>query len=191
MTKPFPIAIEPLSEDTFAPFGAIIGPSSTPPIFRNAKLHAWRMAYESNGPSELMFDRYFHQPLRFSTLERHFAVTQCFIPLGHVPTVMVVAAPTDPSDRRAIPPPEALRAFLFDVDYGLMLWRGTWHALDRFPVNPPHADFALLTCENTQRELEKEKRDGSRPTLTQVVDYATLEEIHFTIEDPAGLVPPA
>ena len=187
MTQPFPIAIEPLSEDTFAPFGAIIGPSSAPPIFRNPKLHAWRMTYESDGPTELMFDRYFHQPPRFSKLERHFAVTQCFIPLGDVPTVMVVAAPTDPGDAGAIPAPEALRAFLFDVDYGLMLWRGTWHALDRFPVQPPHADFALLTCEITQRELETQKRDGIRPTLTQEVDYEALRGIHFTMEDPSGL----
>lgn len=188
MTRTVPLVLEPLSEEAFAPFGAIIGPSSTPPIFVNPKLNAWRMDYESDGPTELMFDRFFHQPLSFSRMERHFAVTQCFIPLGEVATVMVVAAPTDPADPAAIPAPEDLRAFLFGVDYGLMLWRGTWHALDRFPVSPPHADFALLTCENTQQELEAEKRDGSRPTLTQEIDYATLGDLHFTIEDRAGLI---
>jgi ureidoglycolate hydrolase len=184
MTRSFSIVPEPLTQKAFEPFGAIIGPPPEPPKFSNPKLAAWRIPYESDGPTELMFNRYFFQPIRFSKLERHFAVTQCFVPLGEIATVMVVAAPTEPNNSAPIPEPEELRAFLFDVHCGLVLWRGTWHALDRFPVKPPYADFALLTCEETQRELEAEKRDGSRPSLTQVIDYAALRGLQFSIELP-------
>lgn len=183
----FHIALEPLNEEGFAPFGAFIGPSSTPPVFGNPKLQAWHMDFQSDGPVELMFDRFFHREMRFSRMERHVAVTQCFMPLGGMASVMVVAAPTDAS--QGAPAPEDLRAFLFETHYGLMLWRGTWHALHRFPVAPPHADFALLTDEATQRELEAERRNGRPPALTQVADYGELHGVRFDVTDPLGLIP--
>ena len=41
--------------------------------------------------------------MRFTWLERHFGVTQTFVPLGAVPALVAVAAPTDPEDPEAIP----------------------------------------------------------------------------------------
>jgi hypothetical protein len=56
-----------------------------------------------------------------------------------------------------------------------MLWRGTWHALTRFPATPGGAGFAFLTDANTQRELEQQRADGTPPKLTQEIDYRQLQ----------------
>jgi hypothetical protein len=76
-----------------------------------------------------MYIHYLHQPMVFSALERHFRVTQTFIPLGGAASVMLVAAPTDPNDWASPPEPGQLRAFYTPDTVGLMLWPGTWHAL--------------------------------------------------------------
>jgi len=100
---------------------------------------------------------------------------------------MVVAAPTDPDDWSAVPAPNALRAFLIPGDCGIMLWRGTWHALTRFPVCPEGAAFAMITGYETQRELERQKASGTEPKLTQEVDYLERSAIGFRVIDPDGL----
>ncbi|MBI3458319.1 MAG: ureidoglycolate lyase [Candidatus Rokubacteria bacterium] len=182
------IPVEPLTETAFAPFGRIIGPSRTPPIFQTEGLASWRVDFEVIGPVEVMFARYRHQPMVFALMERHFNVTQSFIPLGHAPTVMVVAPPTDPRDWSAIPRPEAVRAFFLDGACGVMLWKGTWHALNRFPVRPAGADFALLTGAETQRELEAQSATGGQTALTQTVDYRKPFGTSFKVVDPSRLL---
>ena len=103
--------------------------------------------------------------------------------------VMVVAPPTDPGDRSALPPPASLRAFLVAGDTGILLWKGVWHALTRFPIKPPAASFALLTAMETQRELERQLHRGSEPELTQAVDYERRFGVSFKIADPRRLLP--
>ena len=89
--------------------------------------------------------------LRFTMLERHFDVTQTFIPLGRVPAVVAVAAPTA---RDQLPKPGDVQAFLLDGSAGYVLRRGTWHSLDRFPLYQPSAEIVILTARETQQELE-------------------------------------
>ena len=125
----------------------------------------------------------------FSKIERHFNITQCFIPLDGAAIVMVVAPPTDPSDRSALPPPASVRAFLVGGDTGILLWKGVRHALNRFPIKPPAASFALLTAMETQRELERQLHQGSEPELTQTVDYEPRLGVSFKIADPRRLLP--
>jgi hypothetical protein len=48
-------------------------------------------------------------------------------------------------DRLALPPPGSVRAFHMDGTVGVVLRRGTWHALRRFPVGAPLIDIVLLT----------------------------------------------
>jgi len=179
------IPLERLTREAFSPFGQIIGDFDAPPVFEASHLRSWRLDFELDGRAELMFTRYLHQPLAFSALERHTGVTQSFIPLGNAPSVMVVAAPTASS---AIPAPDDVRAFGVPGDVGLMLWRGTWHALTRFPVRPEGAAFALITGYDTQRELEREKADGTPPTLTEAVDYEAQRDVRFEVVDPEGLL---
>ena len=182
------VAIEPLSPEAFAPFGEVVGPSAAPATSLNPDFQLWRTAFGVDGEMELLFSRYRHKPMRFHTMERHFNVTQAFLPLGPGASVMVVAAPTDAADPEALPEPDAVHAFLLDNSRGVLLWKGTWHALDRFPAAPPHADFALLTGRDTQRELERKAVEGTPTSLTQVVDFQKHASIDFEVADPGNLL---
>ena len=147
-----------------------------------------RLPYESSGVTELMVIRYDHRPMTFEKLERHNNVTQCFVPLDTMSWVMVVAPPSDTDDA---PAPDSVRAFLVDGEQGVLMWKDTWHAFNRFPAAGPGVSFALLTGADTQEELERQKAGGPSPTLTHVVDYADRFGLSFRIADPHGLLAPA
>ena len=188
MTKTVDIALEPLTADAFAPFGQLITSRDEPPKFDAPHLDAWQMDFAVEGDIELMYVRYTHQEMRWSTMERHFNITQSFMALGGAASVMAVANPTHANDRSALPRPETVRAFLVDGAQGIMLWRGTWHALTRFPVPTAGGAFAMITGADTQQELERQSRDGTRPQLTQVVDFKKEFGIGFAVADPDGLL---
>lgn len=191
MPKVIPIAVEPASHEAFAPFGQLISEQDTAPVFHGDGLRSWRLAYDIDGATELMFIRYEYRPMTFSAIERHFNVTQCFIPLEGASVVMVVAPRTDEADRSVLPAPESLRAFLVEGSSGVLLWKGVWHALNRFPVRPPGAGFALLTGAETQSELERQLREGLAPQLTQAVDYEGRFGVRFEVVDPRRILPQA
>jgi ureidoglycolate lyase len=130
---------------------------------------------------EMTVCRYLRQPMVFTSLERHLAVTQAFLPLGGVACAMVVAPPTEGTERDAAPPPESLRAFRMDGGQGVVLWRGTWHALRRFPIGAPHVDVVLLTGAATQAEIERQARDGILPALTHEFDYGKRHGVEFHV----------
>lgn len=181
------IRLERLGADAFAPFGQLLCAREEAPVFAGAHLRSWRQDFAVEGRTELMVIHYVHEPLALAALERHFRVTQTFIPLGGAASVMVAAPPTDPSPDR-VPRPEEVRAFFVPGSVGLMLWRGTWHALTRFPLAPGGADFAFLTDAETQRELERERADGTPPRFTQAVDYRERFGVSFAVVDPDGLL---
>lgn len=185
MPKTVEIALEPLMAEAFAPFGQIVGEPWTLPAFKVPHLEAWRLEFTVDGPTELMYVRYVHEPYRCSRLERHAGVSQAFVPLGDAPSVMVVAAPTEADP----PAPDQVRAFFVPGDRGILLWRGTWHALTRFPVRPEGGAFLMVTGAVTQRELEQELAGAARPTLTHVVDYGERAGIGFQVTDPHRLLP--
>jgi ureidoglycolate hydrolase len=187
MPRVVKIPLQHLTPDAFASFGQILGDFDAPPIFEAPHLRSWRLDFALEGPVELMVVRYLHQPFEFTAIERHSDVTQSFIPLGDQPSVMVVAAPTESQDGSAVPEPDALSAFYIPGDRGIMLWRGTWHALTRFPVRPGGASFAMITGYDTQRELERQKADGTAPKLTQEVDYLARADVRLKVIDPKGL----
>ena len=186
MAEVVEIRLERLSAEAFAPFGQLIcAREDEAPIFEAPHLRSWRQDFENLGPTELMYIHYRHQPLEFSTFERHFQVSQTFVALGGAPSVMVVAAP---SARESVPEPGELRAFYVPGTVGIMLWRGTWHALTRFPATPGGAGFAFLTDAHTQRELERQRADGTPPQLTQEIDYRERAGVSFKVVDPEGLL---
>lgn len=188
MTETVEVALEPLTADAFAPYGQLITARDEPPAFEAPHLDAWRMDFAVDGEIELMVVRYIHQDMRWTTMERHFNITQSFMALGGAASVMVVADPTDAADRMVLPRPETVRAFLVDGAQGVMLWRGAWHALTRFPVPAAGGAFAMITGAATQHELERQNRDGTRPALTQVVDFEKEFGVGFAVADPRGLL---
>lgn len=186
--KTIDIRLEPVSAEKFVPFGEIIEGKQSEPQFTADHMESWPMQFDIDGKTELMLNRFHYAPLTFSKMERHFHVTQCFLPFGKVPMAMVVSAPTGLNDSSALPGPEDIRAFYLDGTQGIMLWKGTWHALHRFPLRPPCVDLGLITETETQRELESALRTGVKPKRTQAVDYAQLSNTSFNIVDPLQLI---
>ena len=168
------IPVEPFTAAAFAPFGALVAQPGRAADFAGNRSHSWGLPFEAVGATQLMFSRFYHQPMNFSVLERHFNVTQGFMPLHGTPLVMVVAPPTDRTGPNAIPAPETLRAFYMDGSAGLIMHVGTWHTLDRYPVAPPHVECLFYTAKETQDELIREKADGTVPTQTEVFDYKSI-----------------
>ena len=114
-------------------------------------------------------------------MERHFQVTQAFIPLRGSPSVVALAPPTDPHDRQSIPQPEAVRAFLLDGSKGYVLSKGTWHSLDRFPLYPPESVFVMLSDEETATDLARAYTGQGGGQLTQEVDFQARFGVTFTL----------
>lgn len=188
MTRIIDIALKPLTAEAFAPYGQLIDEQDRPPVFEGPHIASWQMEFAVEGDIELMYVRYIDQDVRWTLMERHFNVTQSFMALGGVSSVMVVADPTDANDRSILPRPETVRAFLVDGTQGVMLWKRTWHALTRFPVPATGGAFAMITGAATQQELERQNRDGTLPELTQVVDFEKEFGVGFAVVDPRGLL---
>jgi ureidoglycolate lyase len=181
MPRTVEVKVEPLTEEAFKPFGAIIGASSRPPALIFDTMLTWKAPFEADGLVEVTTCRYLREPITWSRMERHLAVTQAFLPLSGVRSIMVVAPPTDQSHRDALPPPEAVRAFRMMGDVGVVLWRGIWHALRRFPLGASHIDIVLLTGRDTQSELERQAAGGPLPVLTHEADYQQLFDVSFCV----------
>jgi ureidoglycolate hydrolase len=179
------IATHALTPESFERYGRLISSSADAPICFRPEQEYWRLPFTSEGPLELELVRYHFQDPDFSVLERHLTVTESRVPLGGRSCVMVVAPPTS-IDRVELPPPESLRAFILDGTAGIMLWKGTWHALDVFPLKPPYIDFAFLTDSALVAELETtpNARDMKR---TQVVDFQEQMGVTFRVSMPPAL----
>ncbi len=179
MARVHELKIEALTEEAFAPFGEIIAAKDRSPDFRGpGGTFGWAVDFQSGTPLVMLL-RTPYRGLTFKTMERHFNLTQAFIPNGGSPAVVAVAPPTDPDDRAAIPRPAAVRAFLLDGTKGYALARGTWHSLDRFPLYPPQADFVIITDRETQGDLEQAYSGAGGWKLTQEVDFETALGVTF------------
>ena len=160
MTLRHRLSIEPMTPESFAPFGRMLE-SSAMPDDRRVMTPA---RFECDGRITI---HTIWQPCTdrsFSRLERHFGITQTFFQLSGSPAVVCAAPPTDLDDPSAIPLPEDVRAFLIDPGRGFSFARGTWHSLDRYVLAPPGATFAIL---------------NSDPNPTQIVDYADGTSVRF------------
>ena len=155
------LTIEPMTAESFAPFGRLLEPSGMPADRRVMT----PSEFECDGGTTI---HTIWQPSggrSFSRLERHFGVTQTFFQLSGSPSVVCVARPTDLDDPNAVPRPEEVRAFLIDSGRGFSFGRGTWHSLDRYVLAPPGATFVILNVD---------------PNPTHIVDYRDGTSLRFS-----------
>ena len=171
------VKVAMLTAASFAPFGVVLASADQEPDFRGISSVGWKAPFACNGPAEVLLYSSRYTGLQFSTLERHFTVTQAFIPIGRVPAIVAVAAPTDDT---TIPAPDEIRAFLLDGSAGYILHPGAWHSPDRYPLYPPSAEVVIITSRETQHELETVEREHWR--LTQAVDYTQERGVTFALE---------
>ncbi len=148
------LKIEPMTEESFAPFGELWDVADRPSD-RRVSLPT---RYKCDGQTTVQVIWQPHGGFTFNELERHWGVTQSFIQLSGSPAVVCVAAPTKTEDPTDVPDPVNVRAFLIDPAKGYSYKRGTWHSLNRYILVPPGATFVIL---------------NSEPNPTQIVNYET------------------
>ena len=130
------LVIEPMTAESFAPFGRVLE-SSEEPVERRVMTP---LPFDCDGRTTV---HAIWQPCTgrsFSRLERHFGVTQTFVQVAGSPSVVCAAPPTDLDDEGAVPRPADVRAFLIDPGRPFAFARGTWHSLDRYVLSPPRSD---------------------------------------------------
>ena len=154
MARIHTLIIEPMSEESFEPFGELWCASKKPSDRRILS----PTSYSHDGQSTVHVIWQPQGGLKFDQLERHFGVTQSFVQLSGGSAVVCAAAPTDPDNLHDIPPPAAVRAFLIDPSTGYSFKRGTWHSLNRHILDHHGATFLIL---------------NSNPNPTQMVNYQT------------------
>ena len=80
------LQVQLLTEETFAPYGKVVGALKREPDFRGGSgTQLWDLDCEIDGTLQLGFVRVPYQPLRFKLMEQHYGVMQTFIPLGGPP----------------------------------------------------------------------------------------------------------
>ena len=152
MPKVHKLVLEPMTEESFKPFGDLLDPTERPSDHRIIS----SVPFEVDGSGTLGVIWQPYEGLTFNQLERHFGVTQTFIQLSGAPAVVAVSQSTDLDDPEAAPDPQDVRAFLIDQTKGYTLHRGTWHSLNRYILAPPGATFVIM---------------NSNPNPTQIADY--------------------
>ncbi|HKF78026.1 MAG TPA: ureidoglycolate lyase [Candidatus Dormibacteraeota bacterium] len=124
------IRIEPVTRASFAPFGTLLSPDGVERLPRHVyegKIESYRPgSFESDRPVEWVVSRLGVRSYTVVYMERHFLLTQTFIPLGGNPIVMVVARP-DARLENDIPAIDEIHAFLVPGDSAVNIHRGTWH----------------------------------------------------------------
>lgn len=163
------INVETASTENFAPYGEVLLPPSTEPVYRGIQASTWPTGFRCDDEVRLMYTRFGWQEPVFTKLERHQGVTQTFAALAPRSFVMVVAAATDDD---VWPAPEALRAFLVPPGAAVIIGDHVWHALDRFLLEPEPLDCLMLTSGGVQAELEAQYKNGTKPERTNVIDFA-------------------
>jgi len=166
-----------ITEDNFQPFGEVLSPKGRPPDFQGLNSTGWEARFEVDDTPEIMTLLSDHKGFRFTKMERHFIVTQTFVPIGRVPAIVAVAAPTDAS---TIPLPEDVRAFILDGTVGYVLRKGTWHSLDRYPLYPSSSEAVVITSRKTQTEITTVQR--RQWVFTQEVDFEAQFGIVFELD---------
>ena len=177
------VAVEPLTQAAFEPYGQILGDPDREPVWVREGLTSWRMDFAIEGTPDLKVTRFHYRPrTEFERLERHLTYTESRMPLGGARALFVVAASTDLDDPTELPEPASIRAFYLDGTRGVMLWKGTWHALDSFPLTAPHVDFLLITERETQVEVES-STVAHTTRRTHIADFRP-SGMRFRIVDP-------
>ncbi len=147
---------EPIEENAWMPFGALIAPKNTPRIANHGRAEAWdelaELVNARPGIARPTVSLFRCAPERSASLEvrwleRHPRSTQMFVPMRAGRYLLIVAYGADAPD------PASLRAFVVEGSRAITYRPGTWHhpmiALDEAIdfVNFIYADGTEADCE--------------------------------------------
>ena len=131
------LSAEPLTDEAFAPFGAVLRATPDGGPFSDAE---GRLDLSAGTPRFYLM-QLADKPARFAGITRHRQVTQCLSAVGGGSWLIAVAPPD------VVPTPADVRAFVVPGDVALLLGKGTWHAGPFF--DPPEMSFVNLELADT------------------------------------------
>ncbi len=116
-----------LTDEAFAPYGAILDPDRATPKMKEHEFTFWDSLAEMDipGRTTVALLEVKAREAEFSNMERHTQTEEVFFALDG-PVVAIVGAPTPGQDH---PDPSMVRAFRLQTGKGVLLWQGTWHWL--------------------------------------------------------------
>ena len=135
------IVIEPMDADQFAPFGDVLDVSGDPDIIINqgmcGRYHDRAHLDFADGRAGIrLFPAQVRDlPYHLDMVERHPEGSQCFVPMAHVPFLVIVASDDNGT-------PVNPRAFLTQAGQAINFHRGTWHGV-LTPLHEPGL-FAVI-----------------------------------------------
>ena len=127
------IRVESLSAGALAEFGRILGePSTVDPNIRDQVSDVWLglsdlMGIGSVPGRQITYLKIHTRPAKYEKIEKHETSAEAFIPLEGESVLLLV--PADAIDSEGRPDMARARAFLMDGSKGVLLRRGTWHAV--------------------------------------------------------------
>jgi ureidoglycolate hydrolase len=152
MSKVLQIKAEPLSADTYRPFGQVIGMDTVQMKIVNDRFCMGTITVKC-------------QPFRITHLCRHIKSTQALIPLGGKACLVVVAPPTvdlnSPEDLTQV------KVFINDGSVGVNIDFGTWH----MTLLPLGSDMRMVNVqgEHAGADIEERSFEETFNTVIEVV----------------------
>jgi ureidoglycolate hydrolase len=143
--SPAPLAVEPLEEAAFAPFGHVLG---QPPGRPDAEGPGWRWWAETalvpaaERPYGVGYLRLEPSRRQFDWAERHMRSVEAIVPLEGA-VLVYVAPPDHPDEPGRLADLERFRVFRVPPGQGVILARGVWHGAP-LAVDGPAAALVLL-----------------------------------------------
>ena len=180
------IPLEPLTAESFAPFGKLIESLPHDARAESDIFHMVELPFSVDSTPDLRIAHYPVQDMCFSRFERHLTMTESRVALGQA-VVLITAGDTPLDDRHTLPDTNSIRALLMNGNQGVLFKRGAWHGLDCYPVNGRPADFAFFTERESEDEL-LEVSDVDALHRSHMVDFAESCNIVFRVGDPLGLM---
>ncbi len=146
---------EPLTPESFAPFGDVLYRVQREPDQDLGIYHYWDKIADlefSGDPPELAYLRVFHRAPTLTQMERHKKASQSFIPVSGGRCVFALAPP-ESGGEEGRPRPGDVHAFILDGSTGVNLHRGTWH-WSIFPTGESAAFIMLVRRDTVVDDLE-------------------------------------
>jgi ureidoglycolate lyase len=162
------IAIDELTDDTFAPFGTVV---RTPPRAQDAEGPGWKwwaetVLLEGDGRrwSVGYLDLEPSPPPRFGWAERHMRSQEAIVPVSG--SCLVYVAPAEHVDEpERLPPFEEFRVFRVPPGSGVVMHPAVWHGAPIADEGPAKAVVLLL--EGTGRDDVTMVRFDDTPMLIE------------------------
>jgi ureidoglycolate lyase len=139
------LLVQPLTQAAFGEFGQVLGEPTGRPTIADRETNVWLGFADLLGIGaapgcQATYLKVLCNPVAYDSIEKHETSAEAFIPLEGQSVLMVV--PADAVREDGSPDMARVAAFLLDGTKGVLLRRGTWHAVP-FSLSPV-ATFLVL-----------------------------------------------